>query len=254
MLFDLQGPRKTAVKVIYLGLAILMAGGLVLFGIGSNVNGGLADIFGGSSSADAAKDQVNTYSEQVQKNPKNTAALSKLIAARYSVAGDESNFNPDSGEFTAEGKQQLELAKKDWVNYKKQTGDKASTQTANYAVQVYLGLQDAKGAMEVQELVTERDPNAANYLALMLYASYAGSSLVATGAEQRALALASKDEKAEVKDQIKQIKEQIGERNQEVQKQIQEQFAAQNKQSQPSNPFGGVGGGTASGAGTSAGN
>ena len=55
MLFDLQGPRKTFVKVIYLGLAILMAGGLVLFGIGSNnAPGGLADVFGGGDSASQA--------------------------------------------------------------------------------------------------------------------------------------------------------------------------------------------------------
>ncbi len=249
MLFDLQGSRKTAVKVIYLGLAILMAGGLVLFGVGSNVNGGLADVFGGSSSADSARDQVKTYSESVQKNPKDAAALSKLIAARYALAGDTENFNAKDGTFSAEGTQQLKDARQEWGTYRKLTGDDFSTQTANYAVQVFLGLQDAKGATNVQQLITERDPNAANYLALMLYASYAGNSLVATGAEQRALELASKDEKQEVKSQIKEIKDQIGERNAELQKQIQQQFAAQQKQSQPSNPFGGVGGGTASGAG-----
>lgn len=251
MLFDLQGPRKTAVKVIYLGLAILMAGGLVLFGIGSNVQGGIADVFGSKSSADAARDQVNTYSKSVSANPDDVSALSKLIAARYALAGDESNFNPDDGTFSEEGKQQLELAKDDWTTYKKKTGEKASLTTANYAVSVYLGLQDAKGATTVQEYITEREPNSANYLALMLYASYAGNQLAATGAEQRALALASKDEKQEVEDQIKQIKEQIGERNAEVQKQIQEQFSQQQQQTTPSNPFSGVGSGAAAGAGTS---
>ena len=34
MLFDLKGKRKRLVQVVYLGLAILFGGGLVLFGVG----------------------------------------------------------------------------------------------------------------------------------------------------------------------------------------------------------------------------
>ena len=44
MLFDLRGGgRRRTVKVIYLGLAILMGGGFVLFGIGGATSGGLID-------------------------------------------------------------------------------------------------------------------------------------------------------------------------------------------------------------------
>src|ERR687890_339893 len=44
MLFDLRGAgRRTTVKVVYLTLAVLMGGGLVLFGIGGDVSGGLVD-------------------------------------------------------------------------------------------------------------------------------------------------------------------------------------------------------------------
>ena len=254
MLFDLQGPRKTAVKVIYLGLAILMAGGLVLFGVGSSVPGGLADVFsGGNSSTAAAKDNIEKYSKQIAANPKNEKALEGLIAARYSLAGDEENFNQETGEFTEEGKAQLELLKDDWSDYLKATDNKPNLATANFAVSGFLGLQDAKGATEAQQLITEKQPNAANYLALMLYASYAGDSLVASGAEVRAKQLATKDEKKEVADQIKEIKDQVGERNEEVQKQIQEQFAQQAQGAAgggaPANPFGGVGGAGAAPAG-----
>ena len=46
MLFDLRGRgRRRAVQAIYLGLAILMGGGLVLFGIGGATSGGLLDAF-----------------------------------------------------------------------------------------------------------------------------------------------------------------------------------------------------------------
>jgi hypothetical protein len=254
MLFDLQGPRKTAVKVIYLGLAILMAGGLVLFGIGSNVNGGLANVFGGgNASTSAAKDNIEKYSKQLTANPKNEEAVQKLIAARYALAGDPENLNQETGVFTAEGKQQLTLLKSDWGTYLKLTDNKPNLATANYAVSAFLGLEDAKGATAAQQIVTEKQPNAANYLALMLYASYAGDTIVASGAEVKAKELATKDEKKEVAAQIKEIKDQVGERNEQVQKQIQEQFAQQAQGAAgggaPANPFGGIGGGSGAPAG-----
>ena len=44
MLFDLRGAgRRRVVKVVYVTLAFLMGGGLVLFGIGGDVSGGLVD-------------------------------------------------------------------------------------------------------------------------------------------------------------------------------------------------------------------
>ena len=45
MLFDLRGRRRRAVQGTYLMLALLMGGGLVLFGIGGSVSGGLLDAF-----------------------------------------------------------------------------------------------------------------------------------------------------------------------------------------------------------------
>lgn len=243
MLFDLQGPRKTFVKAIYLSLAILLAGGLVLFGIGSDVNGGLADIFGGGSRGQL-QDQVKDAQKAVNNDPKSKQAREELIGARYSLAGDADNFNAETGEFSEEGREQLELAKKDWEGYLKLTKDKPSQIAANYAVQVFLGLQDAKGAMQAQELVTLEDPTAANYLALMLYALYAGDNLVASGAKVKARELASKDQLDEINQQIKQAERDVGQRNKEIQQQIQDQFAAQQKNSQggvPGNPFSGAG-------------
>src|ERR671914_530323 len=45
MLFDLRGRRRRAVQATYLILALLMGGGLVFFGIGGDVSGGLFDAF-----------------------------------------------------------------------------------------------------------------------------------------------------------------------------------------------------------------
>ncbi|MBA3437689.1 MAG: hypothetical protein H0U14_06795, partial [Thermoleophilaceae bacterium] len=45
MLFDIQGKRRRVVQATYLTLAVLLGGGLVLFGIGGDVSGGLFDAF-----------------------------------------------------------------------------------------------------------------------------------------------------------------------------------------------------------------
>ena len=58
MLFDLRGSgRRTTVKVVYVTLAILMGGGLVLFGIGGSVSGGLIDAITQSDSTSATGDE-----------------------------------------------------------------------------------------------------------------------------------------------------------------------------------------------------
>jgi hypothetical protein len=52
MLFDLRSRgRRRTVQAVYLGLAILIGGGLVLFGVGTGSgNGGLLNAFSGGSS------------------------------------------------------------------------------------------------------------------------------------------------------------------------------------------------------------
>ena len=86
MLFDLRGRRRRAVQVTYLMLALLMGGGLVLFGIGGDVSGGLIDAFkggGGGSSADSAlQDRADRQEERLARNPQNQAILQNLIRER----------------------------------------------------------------------------------------------------------------------------------------------------------------------------
>ena len=67
-----------------------MGGGLVLFGVGGSVSGGLLDAFkggGGGSSIDSAlQDQVNKEEERLAKNPQNAAVLQLLVRDYYSLA------------------------------------------------------------------------------------------------------------------------------------------------------------------------
>src|SRR4051812_49778186 len=109
MLFDLKGKRRRVVQGVYLTLAILMGAGLVLFGIGSSVNGGLSDLFnggGGSNKGDKIiQDKIDTAQKQLVTNPKNTSALAQVIRGHYQLATVNSD---QSGRFSNDAHDDLQ--------------------------------------------------------------------------------------------------------------------------------------------------
>src|SRR5215207_9544587 len=107
MLFDLRGRgRRRTVQAIYLTLAILLGGGLVLFGIGGSVSGGLFDalgVTGGGSDTSSANEQLekqeNAALRRVRANPRDEATLITLTRVRYQLAGQGDNFDQETGAF-----------------------------------------------------------------------------------------------------------------------------------------------------------
>src|ERR1700710_2252922 len=109
MLFYLRGPgRRRAVQVIYVGLALLIGGGLVLFGVGAGTGGGgLLDAFkndSGSTSADKVfKKRVETAERAVQLRPTDAAAWAQLTRVRFQQAGSGSGYDQTNQVFTDTG-------------------------------------------------------------------------------------------------------------------------------------------------------
>src|SRR3989442_11281142 len=104
MLFDLRGRRRRAVQATYLTLALLMGGGLVLFGIGGNTSGGLFDAFkndvrqgGGGTTFEK---RIKTAQARATANPKDAAAWAALAKLRYQQAGAV-GYDQNTGQFTA---------------------------------------------------------------------------------------------------------------------------------------------------------
>src|SRR3712207_3066492 len=119
MLFDLRGRgRRRAVKAIYLSLAILMGGGLVFFGIGGDVQGGLFDAFDDSQSQTAGDDVVQQRLERaeaaVKANPRDAAAWASLADVRFQTANGAEYYNSTAGSYTAEGREILGQARDAW--------------------------------------------------------------------------------------------------------------------------------------------
>src|SRR4051794_17525479 len=88
MLFDLSsGKRRTVVRIVYALLALLIGGGLVLFGIGGS-QGGIFDalgIGGGDSGGGNPQydQQISDDEAKLKENPKDAAALIDLSKTHY---------------------------------------------------------------------------------------------------------------------------------------------------------------------------
>lgn len=208
MLFDLRGRRRRAVQATYLLLALLMGGGLVLFGIGGDVSGGLLDAFkggGGPSAGSAFQDRIDKQEERLQKNPQNQVILANLVRDYYSLATSQ---RPEgSVGFPADAKDELQKAGSYWQRYTK-LADNPNPAVAGYALQVYdvNGLNRPKEAQQAASILAKDANDAASYLRLVSYAARAGDTRTADLAGQKALDLAPKDQKKLIKKQIEALK------------------------------------------------
>lgn len=234
MLFDLQGKRKRAVQVIYLGLAILMAVGLIGLGIGGSANGGIFDalgIGGGSSSTDPQyDDEIDKANETLETNPKDEKALLSLTRYEFLAARDASEVDSATGQRipTADAIDHYENSVDAWERYLATNPDKPDDDVASLAIQAYLvtidptstlGDRDLAKLVNAAQIVADARPSYGTYSDLASYAYIAGDDK--TGAE------AAKNAKKEAADdsQRKQVDQLVKQA-----KQTREQILAQRKQ------------------------
>jgi hypothetical protein len=207
MLFDLRGRRRRAVQGTYLVLALLMGGGLVLFGVGSNVSGGLLDAFkggGGPSGDTALNDRIDKQETRLQTSPRNQVILQSLVRDYYAKATET---RQSGGQFSADAKADLRKAGSYWTRYAT-VADKPDPATAGFAVQIYdVGaLNKPKEAQKAAAILAQATNDAASYLRLVAYAARAGDKRTADLAGQKAIDLAPKAQKKLVKKQVEALK------------------------------------------------
>jgi len=218
MLFDLRGRgRGRTVQAIYLSLALLMGGGLIFFGIGGATNGGLFDAFGGgngsSTSADSAfQKRVDDLDKRVKANPQDAAAWAGLAKARFQLAGTGENFDETQQAYTDKGRAKLDSASVAWQRYLSLNPPKPDPTAANFMVQAYGqgGLAQYDKAVQAMEYVIDARPNvSALYAQLAVLAHGAKQDRKSTLAEQKAIELAPKANRKDLKTQIQVARSQL---------------------------------------------
>lgn len=225
MLFDLTDPkRRRFIKVVYATLAVLMGAGLVLFGIGSDLSGGLLDAFegGGGGGSDTYKKQEQKLEQRVAKNPKVASSWAQLTRTRFQIANQDFVENPPPGHYTKEGLTQLKSAASAWEHYLALDPKTPDNTVAVLMAQAYdiQALNEPAKAAQAQEIVAAKLPSAGSFAALAYFYYTASQTRLGDLAAKKAISLAPKDQRSALREQLdfaKQIPTQL------LQQQLQQQ-------------------------------
>jgi len=235
MLFDLQGKRRRVVQSVYLMLAVLMGGGLVLFGIGGDVSGGLFDAFSdrsGGSGNDIVEERVDKNEDRARTNPRAPGPHKELVRDYYSLAisqaSDQSGFPPDAQD-------ELRKASQHWNTYLEVAKGNPDPSLARVALQVYdpTALNRPQEAVKAAQIIAADGEDAGSYLQLAQYALLAGDKRIEKLASSKAIDLAPKDQRKAVRDQLEQMRAQV------IASQLQQEGGAGNVEIDPTQQGGG---------------
>jgi len=211
MLFDLKGRRRRVVQATYLMLAVLMGGGLVFFGIGGDVSGGLFDAFsersGNSSNADETfKERRDQAQERLRINPRDQDALAALARANFQLAS--SQVPQGTPVFPEDARDELQAAGTAWERYLALKPDPVDPGLATLMLQAFgpAALNQPEKTVRVAEILARQRNTTQAYLILTQAAALAGQSRTADLAGQKAIDLAPRDQRRLVRDQVEQAK------------------------------------------------
>jgi hypothetical protein len=213
MLFDLRSRgRRRTVQVIYIGLAVLIGSGLILFGVGTGSGGGgLFGAFTGSNSHSGANNsavtsQIKSALAETKKSPNSAAAWENLVNARFSAA-NSIGYDSTSGTYTKAGKQQLSLLTQAYTHYTS-LNKNPSANTATIAAKAYTQLGNWKTASATYQAVLSAEAGNLHALECVTLTSYAAKDdRVAELAQARVLAkLPTKAVRKETQTELEQAK------------------------------------------------
>lgn len=251
MLFDLQSPgRRRVIKVVYAMLAILLAVGLVGFGIGSDATGGLSEVFGGGGADTGFEDEIEDAEKKVEENPKDAAAQAALVNLYIQQGNQQLDADQTTGQtiVTSEAEESYNKAADAWAAYLKLKPRKPDTGAAIQLANAHFLLAqnsasavDARtqveNAAEAQQVVVDEDPSRGNLGNLALYLFFSGDFAAADDAAANSVAATPKAEQKTTEKQFDQIRKQAEAFEKQL-KQEQKQGAG----AQGENPLGGAGG------------
>jgi tetratricopeptide (TPR) repeat protein len=211
MLFDLRSRgRRRTVQVLYIGLAVLIGAGLILFGVGTGSGGGgLFGAFTGSNShsgnGDGVTSAVKSAVAQTRKSPSSASAWANLVTARFSAA-DSVGYDSNTSTYTKAGKQQLQLLTQAYSHYSSLTKS-PNTNVDTLAAKAYTQLGDWDRSSAIYQTMLQGSPSSITYLRCVALTSYAAKNdRVAGLAEARLLTELPKSARKEYKTVLQEAK------------------------------------------------
>ena len=203
------------IQVVYGFLALLIGGGLVLFGVGggSGATGVLSGLEqNGTGSASGIKlDYTAMLKAQriAKREPSNAAACEQY--ARQGFKRAETNYvsTTTSAGFTKAGAKELQIVKRAWNHYLTLTPanpDPVLAGDVSFAFGLQPGIQDWKTAEGAAEIVAAANPKSfADYETLALDAYLAKDKTAGHLAEAHAIAVAPKSDRSSITSYLAQV-------------------------------------------------
>jgi len=213
MLFDLRSRgRRRTVQAVYLFLAVLIGGGLVLFGVGAgNGLGGLLNGLTGSGSnsgqQSAVSQQEKNAIKATQLNPSSAAAWANLVQARWSNARSSSaDIDANTGQFTAAGKKELTNLGQNYERYKALV-KRPDPNVAILAARAYQYLGNYSAATSAWSDITAANPTQATAFECLAANAYAaGNTRTGDLSSAKAVSLVPKAQQTLLKSNIAKAK------------------------------------------------
>jgi hypothetical protein len=211
MLFDLRNRgRRRTVQGVYLALAIILGGGLILFGVGTGSGiGGLLNAFtnnGSSSSKPVISQAEKSAVQQTQLQPTSPSAWASLVQARYESASQYANQS--TGAYSNAGISELKGATQAWQRYLQLTKTPDWT-LAQVAARAYSALGDFKNETAAWQIVTRANPNVATYYEDLAASAWSAKENELAGlASAKAISLTPKAQQSQMKQTLQQLKTQ----------------------------------------------
>jgi hypothetical protein len=224
MLFDLRSRgRRRTIQALYLFLAVLIGGGLVLFGVGggsssTGVLSGLAQNGGGGSATGIKiyEKDVTKAARAAEAAPKSAAAWAAYATAAYNLATTGDNYaaatSSSAAGFTSSGAKVLDTVATAWKHYLSLAPAHPDLQLATDVSNAFggSGVSEWSIAESAQEIVAQDEPsNYAEYADLAEDAYFANEIDRGKLAEAKALSLAPKSQLKTLKTDFAEITAQV---------------------------------------------
>jgi hypothetical protein len=213
MLFDLRSRgRRSAVKVIYIGLAVLFVLGFVGFGVGGGFgSSGIFSALNGEKESGGASfsSQISKYRKLTRQQPSNPAAWEGLTKAILHESGGEAYTDSRTGTPTSKGRELYAQAAQAWGGYLALNPPKPNVELAKLMLRVYgeEGLNQPAKAVEVLQIIVAAEPSSASYYAaLAQYAYKAHNARVGDLASAKAVSLAPANQRTRLKTELAEVK------------------------------------------------
>jgi len=203
------------IQVVYGFLALLIGGGLVLFGVGggSGATGVLSGLEqNGTGSASGIKQDYTAMLKAqriAKREPSNAAAWDQYALQGFKLAETNYVSTTTSAGFTKAGAKELQVVKRAWNHYLTLTPanpDPALAADVSFAFGLQPGIQDWKTAEGAAEIVAAANPKSfADYETLALDAYLAKDKTAGQLAEAHAIAVAPKSDRSSIASYLAQV-------------------------------------------------